>query len=181
MPKASLDALVYLLENLPPNLRVVIAARAGFDKVAKRLSAYGLCVTVDAVALRFRLEETIALIGSRFDVMVEAEAGARLHDIAEGWPLGLQLALSAIADAEDPVTNIESFASTTAGIREMFVTALLERLSSDDTDFLARISIVEMQHADLLLGESRWRVVLAARSLATCTHGDATALISRRQ
>jgi LuxR family transcriptional regulator, maltose regulon positive regulatory protein len=149
LPKASLDALVYLLENLPPNLRVVIAARTGFDKIVKRLSVYGLCATVDAVALRFRLDETIALIGSRLDVMVEAEAGARLHDIAEGWPLGLQLALSAIADAEDPVTNIESFASTTAGIREMFVTALLERLSSDDTDFLARISIVEMQHADL--------------------------------
>ena len=29
----------------------------------------------------------------------------------------------------------------------------------------------EMQNADLVLGESRRRVVLASRSLATCAHG----------
>lgn len=149
LPQASFDALVYLLENLPPNLRVVIAARAGFDKVIRRLSAFGRCVTVDAVALRFRLDETIALIGGRLDAVVDAEASARLHDIAEGWPLGLQLTLAAIADADDPVASIDAFASSTAGIREQFVTALLERLSSEDAAFLTRISIVELQHNDL--------------------------------
>jgi LuxR family maltose regulon positive regulatory protein len=149
LPQASLDALVYLLENLPSNLRVVIAARVGFDKVVKRLASSGQCITVDAVALRFRLEETIALIGRRLDVVVDAEASARLHDIAEGWPLGLQLALATIADADDPVAGIAAFAGSTAGIREQFVTALLERLSKEDTDFLSRISIVDLQHEEL--------------------------------
>ncbi|WP_434666434.1 LuxR C-terminal-related transcriptional regulator [Paraburkholderia sp. A3BS-1L] len=149
LPQASQDALVYLLENLPPNLRVVIAARAGFDKVIRRLGAAGRCVTVDAAALRFRLDETIALIGKRLDAVVDAEASARLHDIAEGWPLGLQLALATIADSGDPVASIDAFASSTAGIREQFVTALLERLSTEDTEFLVRVSIVEIQHEDL--------------------------------
>jgi LuxR family maltose regulon positive regulatory protein len=149
LPQASFDAVVYLLENLPSNLRVVIAARTGFDKVVKRLSTSGQCVSVDAVALRFRLEETIALTGSRLDAVVDAEASARLHDIAEGWPLGLQLALATIADTDDPVAGIDAFARSTGGTREQFITALLDRLSSEDTDFLARISITDLQHEDL--------------------------------
>ncbi len=149
LPQASLDTLVYLLENLPPNLRVVIAARAGFDKVVRRLSASGRCVSVDAVALRFRLDETMALIGSRLDAVIDAEASAKLHDVTEGWPLGLQLALATVADSADPVASIDAFASSTAGIREQFVTAMLESLSSEDSEFLTRVSIVDLQHEDL--------------------------------
>ncbi|MGF6851754.1 LuxR C-terminal-related transcriptional regulator [Paraburkholderia sp. CI3] len=151
LPQASLEALIYLLENLPANLRIVIASRAGFEKVIARLGPYGQCAAVDAAALRFRLDETIALIGSRLGAVVDAdaEASARLHDIAEGWPLGLQIGLAAIADSDDPVASIDAFASSTGGIREQFITALLERLSSEDTEFLTRISIVDLLHEDL--------------------------------
>jgi hypothetical protein len=34
-----------------------------------------------------------------------------------------------------------------------------------------------MQHADLVLGKSRRRVVLASRSLAACAHGAQMALL----
>ncbi|WP_228876458.1 LuxR C-terminal-related transcriptional regulator [Paraburkholderia saeva] len=146
---ASQEALGHLLDNLPANLRVVVAARGGYDKVISRLRPYGLCATVDASSLRFRLDETIALIASRFGAEVGADASARLHDISEGWPLGLQLALSAIADTQDPVSAIDAFASSAGGIREQFVMALLERLSPEDADFLSRVSIVELMHADL--------------------------------
>ncbi|MGF6603555.1 LuxR family maltose regulon positive regulatory protein [Paraburkholderia sp. GAS448] len=149
LQQASHEALGYLLENLPANLRVVIAARGGCDKLISRLRPYGHCATVDAAALRFRLDETIALIASRFGAEVGADASARLHDITEGWPLGLQLSLSAIADTQDPVSAIDAFASSAGGIREQFVMALLERLSAEDADFLTRVSIVDLLHADL--------------------------------
>ncbi|MFL9959957.1 LuxR C-terminal-related transcriptional regulator [Paraburkholderia sediminicola] len=149
LPQASLDALIYLLENPPSNLRIVIASRAGFDKVIARLGSYGQCATVDAAALRFRLDETVGLIASRLDARVDADASARLHDITEGWPLGLQVALAAVADSDDPVASIDAFASSTAGVREQFVTALLERLSSEDTQYLTRISIVDVLNEDL--------------------------------
>ncbi|MDF3881010.1 LuxR C-terminal-related transcriptional regulator [Cupriavidus basilensis] len=149
LPECSRDALIYLLNNLPPNLRIVVAARGGFDTVIERLGPYDQCVKVDAGMLRFRLEETIALIGSHFDASVEADASARLHDATEGWPLGLQLALAAITHAPDPVAAIDAFADSTGGMREHFVTALLARLSDADTGFLTRISIVELLHADL--------------------------------
>ncbi|MCP3017656.1 LuxR C-terminal-related transcriptional regulator [Cupriavidus basilensis] len=149
LPDASRDALIYLLNNLPSNLRIVVAARDGFDTVVERLGPYGQCVKVDTALLRFRLDETITLIGTHFDTSVEADACARLHDVTEGWPLGLQLALAATTHAPDPVAAIDAFASSAAGMREHFVTALLARLSDADTGFLTRISIVELLHADL--------------------------------
>ncbi|MDF3882239.1 LuxR C-terminal-related transcriptional regulator [Cupriavidus basilensis] len=149
LPDSSRDALIYLLNNLPPNLRIVVAARSGFDTVVERLGPYGQCVKVDAGMLRFRLEETIALIGSHFDASVEADACARLHDATEGWPLGLQLALSAMSLAPDPVAAIDALANSTGGMREHFVTELLARLTDADTGFLMRISIADLLHADL--------------------------------
>ncbi|CAE6778644.1 LuxR C-terminal-related transcriptional regulator [Paraburkholderia domus] len=149
LPQASQEVLVYLFENLPANLRVVFASRGGYDKLIARLIPYGTCTAVDAATLRFRLDETIALIGSRFGADVDADTSARLHDITEGWPLGLQLALDAIADTHDPSAGIDAFASSTGGIQRRFVSALFERLNSDDIRFLTLISIVDLLHGDL--------------------------------
>ena len=38
--------------------------------------------------LRFRLDETIELVRGRFGTRVDRDAAARLHELAEGWPLG---------------------------------------------------------------------------------------------
>ncbi|CAE6734275.1 HTH-type transcriptional regulator MalT [Paraburkholderia domus] len=149
LPQASQEVLVYLFENLPANLRVVFASRGGYDKLIARLIPYGTCTAVDAATLRFRLDETVALIGSRFGADVDADTSARLHDITEGWPLGLQLALDAIADTHDPSAGIDAFASSTGGIQRRFVSALFERLNSDDIRFLTLISIVDLLHGDL--------------------------------
>ena len=52
--------------------------------------------------LRFRLDETIELVRGRFGARVDRDAAARLHELTEGWPLGLQLALSVMAAGADP-------------------------------------------------------------------------------
>lgn len=148
-PQASHEALVHMFENLPANLRVVLASRGGYDRVIARLIPYGLCTAVDAATLRFRFDETISLIGNRFGADVDADTSARLHDITEGWPLGLQLALDAITDTHNPGAGIHAFVSHTGGIPKQFVTTLFERLDSDDTQFLTLISIVDLLHGDL--------------------------------
>ncbi|MGA7811888.1 LuxR C-terminal-related transcriptional regulator [Caballeronia sp.] len=149
LPQASHEALIYLLENLPANLRIVLASRSGYDKVIARLIPYGVCTAVDAATLRFRLDETISLIGIRFGADVDADTSARFHDITEGWPLGLQLALDAIAETHDQVGGMNAFANSTGGIQNQFVSALFERLDSDDIHFLTLVSIVDLLQGDL--------------------------------
>ncbi|WP_259460763.1 LuxR C-terminal-related transcriptional regulator [Paraburkholderia sp. BL23I1N1] len=149
LAQASHEALVYLFEHLPANLRVVLASRGGYDRLIARLIPYGLCTAVDAATLRFRLDETLSLLGNRFGTDVDADTSARLHDLTEGWPLGLQLALDTIVDSHDPVAGIHAFESSTGDVPKRFVNALFERLDSDDTHFLTLVSIVDLLHGDL--------------------------------
>jgi LuxR family transcriptional regulator, maltose regulon positive regulatory protein len=149
LPQTSDEALVFLLENLPANLRVMLASSGGYEKVIARLLPYGRCTAVDAATLRFRLDESVSLIGNRFGVEVDADTSAKLHDLTEGWPLGLQLALDAITDTHDPAAGINAFSNNTGDVQKQFVTALFERLNSDDVHFLTLISIVDLLHEDL--------------------------------
>ena len=85
----------------------------------------------------------------RFGARVDRDAAARLHELAEGWPLGLQLALSVMAAGGDPQAEI-SVPSTQAGVlHDRFVNLLLANLDAGDVAFLTRISILDVLHAEL--------------------------------
>ncbi|WP_207004884.1 LuxR C-terminal-related transcriptional regulator [Trinickia mobilis] len=149
LPDAGRDALAYVLRNAPRNLRVVVAARLGLDVAVDDLLAYGQGVLVGPDRLGFRLDETIELIGERFGARIDADACARLFQLTDGWPLGLQLAIAAMARAADPLQVVEAMASNKGALRDHLVGALLAKLSDDDKAFLTRISIVDMLHPDL--------------------------------
>ncbi|MBS0353617.1 MAG: AAA family ATPase [Proteobacteria bacterium] len=143
------NGLSYLLHNAPANLRVVIAARAGFDAEVEDLSSYGHCELVGVEMLCFRLEETLSLVGNRFGSKVDADTCARLQEATEGWPLGLQLALAAMERSTDPRSAIEGLASGSGDQRHRLVDALMAHLAADDLDFLTRIAVVDLLHPDL--------------------------------
>ncbi|MFM0669687.1 LuxR C-terminal-related transcriptional regulator [Paraburkholderia sediminicola] len=149
MPADGAEVLAYVLHNAPPNLRVIVAARGGLELAFGDLLAYGQAMLVGPEALRFRLDETIALIGNRFGPRVDADACARLFEATDGWPLGLQLALAAMAHAADPRKTVESLATGPGKARDQLVGALLANLSLEDEAFLTRISVVDMLHPDL--------------------------------
>ncbi|TAM01788.1 MAG: LuxR family transcriptional regulator [Paraburkholderia sp.] len=149
LPDAGREALAYILHNAPPNLRVVVAARLGLDVAVDDLLAYGQGVLVGPDRLGFRLDETIALIGKRFGARIDADASARLFQLTDGWPLGLQLAIAAMARAADPLQVVEAMASNKGALRDHLVSALLAKLSDDDKAFLTRVSIVDRLHPDL--------------------------------
>ncbi len=145
----TLEALSYLIHNAPPNLRVVIAARPDCDLGVADMVPYGQCVTVGATDLRFRLDETIALVRNRMGPRVDADSAARLHELTEGWPLGLQLVLSAVARSAEPGAAIRNLSAEAGDLHDHLVNALLTHLAPDDAEFLTRISICDDLHADL--------------------------------
>lgn len=149
LPDASREALTYVIHNAPSNLRVVVAARPECDLGVADLLAYGHCLTVGVPLLRFQLEETIALARTRLGNRIDADAGARLHELTEGWPLGLQLALSAAARSADPRAAIGAMATRSGELHGHLVDALLAKLDPDDAEFLTRICIADDLHADL--------------------------------
>ncbi|HUP10459.1 MAG TPA: AAA family ATPase, partial [Caldimonas sp.] len=149
LPPDSLEALAYLLHNVPPNLRVVLAARSDCRLDIDDLVDYGQCSVIGPSQLRFDLAETIELVHSRLGASVDHDAAARLHDLAEGWPLGLQLALTVMSGGIDPKAEIAALGAGGGLLRDQFVGVLLANLDPDDLALLTRVSFVDALHPAL--------------------------------
>ncbi|WP_217591554.1 hypothetical protein, partial [Burkholderia sp. GbtcB21] len=75
------------------------------------------------------LDETIELVGARFAQRVAADACARLFGRVDGWPLGLQLAVAAMARSADPRQALGALAARGGGPRARLVGLLLACLA----------------------------------------------------
>lgn len=141
--------LAYLLHNHPPNLRVVVAVRGEPDLPLDELLAYGQCALIGAAALRFTLEETIAMVRLRYGERVGADACARLHELTEGWPLGVQLALAALQRSAHPRAALDAVSARPGNLFERFAAGLLADLAADDLAFITRVAPLDHLHPDL--------------------------------
>jgi len=149
LPAASREALTYLLRNSPPNLRCIVAARTDCPLGLEDLVAYGDCVTIGTAQLRFTLEETIQLARQRAGDAIDRDQAARLHEMVEGWPLGLQLALSVSFPANGGRAELPRLDMQASGMRSQIVGYLLANLDPADLDFLTRVSLVDHLHPSL--------------------------------
>jgi LuxR family maltose regulon positive regulatory protein len=153
LPPDAREALGYLLRNAPPNLRVRIGARPD-DTLDQALGladlvAYGEAEVVRAPRLRFQLDETFELVRRRFGAQVDADTIARLHELSEGWPLGLQLMLGVLAAGAEPRAEVAALAARSGALHDHLVDRLLAHLSPDDAAFLTRIAVLDRLHPRL--------------------------------
>lgn len=138
------DALTQLLRNTPPKLRIVAAARADFQLGIDDLTTYGQGTVLGPMQLRFRVDETMALVRARFGALVDRDGAARLHELTEGWSLGLQLALSVMAAGEDPLAELAGIAGQCGATHAQLDNLMLSNLFEEDLELLIRISILDL-------------------------------------
>jgi LuxR family maltose regulon positive regulatory protein len=142
-------ALAYLLHNAPANLRIILAARGTLDLPVADWVGHGQFAELGMEDLRLRLPETIALLNGRFGTRIDPDDCARLHELTEGWPLGLQLAIATIERHGDVREGITALSARSGDIRRYFVECLVARLPEHLVDFLVRIAISEDVHPEL--------------------------------
>lgn len=144
LPESTVSsALVYLLLNAPANLRIVLSSRKSLALPIFDLPARGRFVALSASDLRFDLSETVSLLKARFGPRIGLDSCVRLHDLTEGWPLGLQLAVSTIERSENLQQAINSFAVGNSDINRYFVECLIDHLPPELAQFLVRVSFVD--------------------------------------
>lgn len=143
------SGLAYLLQNAPANLRVVVATRKALDLPIADLLAHGGYALVDAARLALRAEETIAVVTARFGSRVDSDTCVRLHDLTEGWPLGLQLVMATIEASPNLREAVAAFSATRGDIQNYFFQCLVERLPEATERFLTRMCFVDSLHPDL--------------------------------
>ena len=150
LPESTLDnALNYLLQNAPPNLTVILASRRPIGLALSDLLAHGRYAHIDCEALRFTQQESIALLDARFGPRIDTDSSVRLHELTEGWPLGLQLAVSTIERSKDLRSTIAGFSVQSGDIQRYFVDCLVDGLAPELAEFLREISFVDTLHPEL--------------------------------
>ncbi len=174
MPAASQALLALLLRKQPSNLRVFIGARSnsnsnnnGLDLAS--LLNYGQAIRLKPAELRFKLTETFELIRARLGSGFEPDFAARLHAACEGWPLGLQLLLAALADgteAHEVLAALEpcNGPGPAADLRQQLMALLFVDLTEADLHLLENIAVVDTLPPGL--GESLGGVADASEQLA---------------
>ena len=131
MPEQTVrHSLTYLLHNAPANLRVVMASRGRLSLPVGDLLAHGQYAQLGVEELRFQPEETLGLLSARFAGRVDADLNMRLHEITEGWPLGLQLALAALEKSTDLAAAVQSLSTCPGNIQQYFGQARVWRRQS---------------------------------------------------
>ena len=86
------DGMAFLLDHLPPQLRVVIAGRADPALPLARLRGRGELVEIRAAELRFTPDEAAAYLNEMMGLQLTARDVAALEGRTEGWIAALQLA-----------------------------------------------------------------------------------------
>jgi LuxR family maltose regulon positive regulatory protein len=143
LPAASCSqVLSYLLGNAPANLRIALAARPTSALMASGTLSTASLSRASASDLRFTLQETLGVLTAALGSRCNTDAGLRLHELTEGWPLGVQLAVAALHRGG----NLEDLlGAATEDIRRYFVDAVIDRQSPSAVHLLVR-----MAHFDLL-------------------------------
>jgi LuxR family maltose regulon positive regulatory protein len=150
MPQDTLrEMLSYLLHNAPPNLQFLVGSRRPLELALGDLMAGDKLATLDAGDLRFTLDESAELLRARFGNQIGLDDAARLYELTEGWPLGLQLAASTIERAADVQAVIGQLSARRGDLHKYFLESLLSRLELEESAFLVRISILDTVNAEL--------------------------------
>lgn len=127
-------SVTFLLERLPPGLRLVLAARADPPLPLARLRGRGQLAELRAADLRFTLDETAAFLREATGLDLPAASIAALQQRTEGWVAGVQLAALSLRGHADPAGFIASF----TGSHRYVLDYLTEEVLADQPEQVLR-------------------------------------------
>jgi LuxR family maltose regulon positive regulatory protein len=134
--------VTFLLDNLPPNLHLIIASRRDPALPLARLRARGQLLEVRARDLRFTEAEAAAFFSQTMGLTLRPEWIAALEQRTEGWIAGLQLAALSLQGRDDAPTFIQDFTGGQHFVVEYLVEEVLQRQPAALQQFLLATSIL---------------------------------------
>jgi LuxR family maltose regulon positive regulatory protein len=136
-------SLMFLLEHLPPGLRVVLASRSDPPLPLARLRASGQLAELRADELRFTADEAASLLREAAGADLPSAAMAALAARTEGWAAGLQLAALSLRGQADPAGFVAAFSGSHRYVLDYLAGEVLEGQSEQVREFLLETSVLE--------------------------------------
>jgi LuxR family maltose regulon positive regulatory protein len=159
------DAVVFLLDHLPPTLHLVIASRSDPLLPIARLRARGELTELRAADLRFSLSEASDFLTRSMDLALTDADVAALETRTEGWIAGLQLAALSMRERDDVPEFIQGFTGSHRFVVDYLAEEVLERQSERVRGFLADTAILDRLSGplcDAVTGQTDGAAMLAA-------------------
>ncbi len=143
------DALVYLLDHLPPQMHVLIATRVDPPWPLGRMRARQEMTELRAGDLRFTPEETARFLNDVMGLDLSAEDVTALDRRTEGWIAGLQMAALSMRGREDIEAFIRAFGGSHRFILDYLMEEVLGAQPHTIQAFLLKTSILDRLTAPL--------------------------------
>ena len=136
------QSVTFLLENLSPNLHLVIASRTDPPLPIARLRARGQLTEIRAGDMRFTPEEVATFFQQIMGLDLSGDELTSLEARTEGWVAGLQLAGLAMRRVQDRSAFIQSFAGDNRYIVDYLAEEVLLQQPESIRTFLLATSIL---------------------------------------
>ncbi|MGH8788274.1 MAG: LuxR C-terminal-related transcriptional regulator [Cupriavidus necator] len=151
----AIAVLQWMLDYAPPNLHLVFASRSAVPLSLARLRAQAMALELDLRDLRFSAEESEELLQGLVGSISPKDARS-LHELADGWVLGLQLLAAEWNARKTPdgaTPSMDGFkrvhVQDADAFSDFFEREVLSRLSHAEMDFLTSTSICDRFTASL--------------------------------
>jgi len=157
------QALIFLLENLPPQLHLVIATRQDPNLSLGRLRARNQLTELRAADLRFTSAEAADFLNQMMGLNLSSEDIAELETRTEGWIAGLQLAAISMQGRQDHADYIKSFTGSNRLVLDFLIEEVLGQQSESTQNFLLQTAILDRMTGslcDVLTGQENSQATL---------------------
>ena len=139
----------FLLEHLPPRLHLIIVTRSDPPLPIAHLRGKGSILEIGTDDLRFTAEETASLMTGFGVTALSSGDIEALNARAEGWVVGLKMAMLSMRDEKDIPGFISDFTGTQRYIMDYLMEEVLQRQSPKVRDFLLKTSVLERLNGPL--------------------------------
>jgi LuxR family transcriptional regulator, maltose regulon positive regulatory protein len=136
-------SLGFLIDHLPPQLRLVLSSRADPPLPLARLRARGQLAELRERDLRFTSKEATELLLAAVGAELPEAAVALLQERTEGWVAGLQLAALSLQGHGNPTGFVTSFSGSHRYVLDYLAEEVLDRQPEQLREFLLETSVLE--------------------------------------
>jgi LuxR family maltose regulon positive regulatory protein len=137
------DALNFLLENLPPQMHLVIATREDPHIPLSRLRARNQITDLRAADLSFTTSEAADFLNQTMNLSLSTLDVNALETRTEGWIAGLQLAAISMQGQEDPASFINSFTGSHRLVLDYLIEEVLNHQPENIQTFMLQTSVLD--------------------------------------
>lgn len=137
----------YLIDHLPPQLRLVVASRIDPPWPLARYRVRNQLAEIRSQDLSFTLQEAAEFLNTAADLTIEQVQA--LEERTEGWIAGLQLAALSLQGRDDIAGFVRAFTGSNLYVAEYLVEEILKQQPEEIQSFLLQTSILERLNAGL--------------------------------